>query len=50
MFSIFSKKAKTPAWENLTDSQKRQVTSKLVKAVRAMAGARYKVVSGFDET
>lgn len=50
MFSIFSKKTKTPAWENLTDSQKRQVTSKLVKAVRAMAGARYKVVSGFDET
>ena len=48
MFGILKKK--TPKWEQLSDEQKKAVTGKLMKTINAMAGARYKVVSGFDET
>ena len=47
MFGILKKK--TPKWEQLSDEQKKTVTGKLMKTINAMAGARYKVVSGFDE-
>lgn len=47
MFGLFKKQA--PTWENLTTDQKKLVTSKIAKSINAMAGARYKVVSGFDE-
>ena len=48
MFGIFKRHAKAPRWEQLTDTQKRYATHRLVKAVKAMAGSRYKVVSGTD--
>lgn len=48
MFGMF--KRKTPTWEELSDEQKRVVTARISRTVNAMAGARYKVVSGFDET
>lgn len=44
----FSKK-KSPQWNDLSDKQKLQVTSKIAKGVKAMmAGPRYKLVSGTD--
>lgn len=42
-------KPKAPSWESLSDSQRRLVASKLSKSINALAGARYKVVSGSDE-
>lgn len=48
MFEIFKRnKSKKPAnWKDLSNKQKQLVTRQLIKA---MAGSRYKVVSGFDE-
>jgi hypothetical protein len=44
----FSKK-KSPQWNDLSDKQKLQVTSRIAKGVKAMmAGPRYKLVSGTD--
>lgn len=42
-------KKKSPQWNELSDEQKLQVTSKIAKGVKAMmAGPRYKLVSGTD--
>ena len=47
MFNIFKRK---PAnWNDLSDAQKKRVTSKISKAIRAMwFGPRYKLVEGTD--
>ena len=45
---LFRKKA--PTWKDLNEEQKTQVASKLMKRISAMVGARYKIVSGFDQT
>lgn len=47
MFGLFRKQP--PRWNDLSDEQRKQVTSRLVKTIRNMAGPRYKVVSGTDE-
>lgn len=47
MFNWLKKKA--PKWEQLDGEQKKAVTQKLMKTVKAMAGARYKVVTGLDQ-
>ena len=44
------KKNKAPSWKDLSAEQRRIVTQKLMKKVSAMAGARYRIVSGFDTT
>lgn len=42
-------KKKSPQWNDLSNKQKLQVTSKIAKGVKAMmAGPRYKLVSGTD--
>ena len=42
-------KKKSPQWNDLSDKQKLQVTSRIAKGVKAMiAGPRYKLVSGTD--
>lgn len=42
-------KKKSPQWNDLSDRQKLQVTSRIAKGVKAMmAGPRYKLVSGTD--
>ena len=40
---------KTKSWDNLTNEQKQTVASKLSRIVKAMSGARYKIVSGSDQ-
>jgi len=45
----FPRKKRAPRWEELDDGRKRLVASRLSKTINAMAGARYKVVSGADE-
>ena len=47
MFGLFKKRP--PKWNDLSDEQKRRVTSRLAKTIQGMAGPRYKVVSGTDE-
>lgn len=47
MFGLFQKRS--PKWEDLSDQQRKLVTGRIAKTISAMAGARYKVVSGFDE-
>jgi hypothetical protein len=50
MFKLFRNgRRKAPSWSQLTKEEKEKVTGKLVKVVRAMSGARYKIVSGTDE-
>lgn len=45
----FNFKKKSPQWNDLSDKQKLQVTSRIAKGVKAMmAGPRYKLVSGTD--
>lgn len=45
----FNFKKKSPQWNDLSDKQKLQVTSKIAKGIKAMmAGPRYKLVSGTD--
>lgn len=39
-------KKKTPQWNDLTEKQRLQVTGRIAKAVKAMSGPRYKLVSG----
>lgn len=46
--NLFKKKA--PKWNDLSHAQKNMVASKIGRYVKAMAGARYKIVSGFDQT
>lgn len=42
-------KKKSPQWNDLSNKQKLQVTSKIAKGIKAMmAGPRYKLVSGTD--
>ena len=42
-------KKKSPQWNDLSDKQKLQVTSKIAKGIKAMmSGPRYKLVSGTD--
>ena len=49
MFGLFGKK-KAPQWNDLSDKQKLQITSKIAKGVKALQyGARYKLVSSTDE-
>ena len=50
--SIFSRfrKNKAPSWNDLSEDEKTRATSKLMKRIQALAGARYKIVSGFDVT
>lgn len=43
-------KKNAPSWKDLSEEQRHQVTQKLMKRVSALAGARYKIVSGFDMT
>lgn len=50
--NIFKKKTrdnKALKWEQLSDERKQRATSKIATAIRNMAGARYKIVSGTDE-
>lgn len=45
----FNFKKKSPQWNDLSDKQKLQVTSRIAKGVKAMmAGPRYKLISGTD--
>lgn len=45
----FNFKKKSPQWNDLSNNQKLQVTSKIAKSIKAMmAGPRYKLVSGTD--
>ena len=47
MFGFFRKKS--PKWNDLSDTQKLQVTSKIAKGVKAMmSGPHYKLVQGTD--
>lgn len=47
MFGIFKRKA--PEWNDLSNKQKLQITSKIAKGVKAFQyGARYKLVSSTD--
>ena len=50
IFDKLFKKNKAPAWKDLSAEQRRIVTQKLMKKISAMAGARYKIVSGWDTT
>ncbi len=48
MFGFFKKKA--PQWNDLSNKQRLQITSKIAKGVKALQyGARYKLVSSTDE-
>ena len=47
LLNIFKKK-KALKWEELSDEKKQRATSKIATAIRNMAGARYKVVTGTD--
>lgn len=47
MFGNFFKKS-APTWKDLKPAQQKLVASKIGKHIQAMAGARYKIVSGFD--
>ena len=48
MFGFFKKKA--PQWNDLSNKQRLQITSKIMKSVKALQyGARYKLVSSTDE-
>lgn len=40
---------KAPEWNQLDEAKKRYFTAKTMKAIKALSGARYKVVSGTDE-
>ena len=48
ILNIFKRK-KALKWEELSDEKKQRATSKIATAIRNMAGARYKVVTGTDE-
>lgn len=48
MFDFFKRKA--PQWNDLSQKQKRAVTSKIAKSVKALtSGPHYKIVQGTDE-
>lgn len=49
MFQLFKRKPTTPEWKDLDNAQKVAVARKITKAVKAMSGPRYKIVSGTDE-
>ena len=42
------KKKKSPQWNELSNDQRQQITSRIAKSIKAMAGPRYKLVSGTD--
>lgn len=48
MMNFFKRKQKQLPWNKLSDSQKNIVASRLSKTLKAMAGARYKIVTGSD--
>lgn len=48
-FRNIFRKTKTPSWNDLSSEKKQMVTSKLSRIIKALGGARYKVVSGTDQ-
>ena len=49
MFDFFHKKSKAPDWKDLTAAQKQLFASRIAKKLKAMSGARYKIVTGLDQ-
>ena len=49
MLDFLKRKKKTPTWNELSDEQRRKVTGRIVKTIKAMSGARYRITSGTDQ-